>query len=541
MTFQRIGQTLSLAAFIFLVGLTAFPLISPVTVEAFITLDPVIVLGTWISSRRFLPAFWTGALVLALTALFGRFFCGTVCPMGTTIDVADRCFGAASRKIKNKDRWRSIKYGLLFFILGAALLGVSFVFLAAPLSLITRFYGLIFHSAFCAVAAKGLSVIRPLAEALNMPALAYYPVVAPRYALQWVTILLFIGIFGGAWGSPRFWCRYLCPAGAAFALLSRNPLIKRNVSDACTRCGICQKKCPMEAIGEDPRVTRHHECIVCETCTHICPTGAIAFEITSNRRRHTISGFSTARRHWLLATLSGAGAAVATQSSLAFPLATTGTGAVAPPNLIRPPGAVPEIVFLAACIRCGACMKACPTNTLQPIGLEAGLAAFFSPSAIVRRGPCEPGCNACGQVCPTSAIRALSEEEKIWAKIGTAQILRHRCLAWEFDRKCLVCDEVCPYDAITLRKMEGIKAEVPFVDETRCSGCGFCEFHCPVQNQSAIEVSPMAALRIATGSYRETGIQQGFSLKLKATRRKTTDPDPAPETQMNELPPGFTP
>jgi MinD superfamily P-loop ATPase len=132
----------------------------------------------------------------------------------------------------------------------------------------------------------------------------------------------------------------------------------------------------------------------------------------------------------------------------------------------------------------------------------------------------------------------LLPEEKIWAKIGTAQILRHRCLAWEFDRNCLVCDEVCPFDAISLKKVEGLATQVPFVDETRCSGCGFCEFHCPVQDQSAIEVFPMAAFRITTGSYREHGLQQGFSLKLKQLRRKIVEP--APEPQKSGLPPGFT-
>lgn len=539
MSFQRISQTLSLAVFIGLVGLTTFPLFSPVSVEAIITLDPVVVLGTWLSSRNFAPAFWPGLAVLGMTVLFGRFFCGTLCPMGTTIDVADRCFGAIGRNIQHQDVWRPVKYWLFFFILGSALFGISFVFLAAPLSLITRLYGLIFHSAFCAAAAKSLFFFRPLAETLNMPALAYFQVASPRYALQWVTVIIFLGIFAGVLGSTRFWCRYLCPAGAAFALLSRRPLIKRHVSDACTNCGLCQKKCPMDAIGDAPIDTRHGDCIVCQTCVHVCPTSAISFKRAALSWKSSLSGFSSARRQWLLAALSGAGAAVLTQSTLGYPSAQNGTGIVAPPELVRPPGAVPEIDFLSACIRCGACMKACPTNTLQPLGLEAGLAAFFSPKALARRGPCDPVCNACGHVCPTGAIRALLPEEKIWAKIGTAQILRHRCLAWEFDRNCLVCDEVCPYDAISLQKVEGMATQVPFVDETRCSGCGFCEFHCPVQNQSAIEVSPMAAFRIPTGSYRELGLQQGYSLTLKQTHPQSVEP--VPPSQESGLPPGFTP
>jgi MauM/NapG family ferredoxin protein len=538
MRFQRISQTLSLAVFIGLVGLTAFPLISPVTVDAFITLDPVVVLGTWLSNRHFLPAFWPGLTVLAITLLIGRFFCGIMCPMGTTIDVADRCFGAIGRKIQNIDIWRPIKYWLFFFLLGAALFGVSLVFLAAPLPLINRLYGLIFHSAICAAAAKSLSFLRPLAEPLNMPAVTYFQIASPHYALQWVTASVFIGIFAGALGSPRFWCRYLCPAGAAFALLSRNPLIKRHVSEACTGCGLCQKKCPMDAIGDSPMDTRHGDCVVCQTCVHACPTSAISFKRTASTGKSAVKGFSNARRQWLLAALSGAGAAVVTQNTLGYPLSNRGTGIVSPPKLVRPPGAVPEIDFLSACVRCGACMKACPTNTLQPLGLEAGLAAFFSPKALARRGPCDPVCNACGHVCPTGAIRALLPEEKIWAKIGTAQILRHRCLAWEFDRNCLVCDEVCPFDAISLRKVEGLATQVPFVDETRCSGCGFCEFHCPVQDQSAIEVSPMAAFRITAGSYRELGLQQGFSLKLKQLQRESVEPDQEPKE--NGLPPGFT-
>lgn len=537
MTFQRLLQGISLATFVVLVGLTAFPLITPITVDAFISMDPVVVAGTWLSGRNFIPAFWAGVLILVATPLVGRFFCSTLCPMGTTLDLADRCFGATGQKTRHTPGLRPIKFFLLFFILGAALLGVSFVFLASPLSLITRFYGLILYPALSAAAAKIFSFMGPLAETLNLPAVSYVHIAVPRFSLQWVTVVLFIGIFAGALSSPRFWCRYLCPAGAAFALLAKTPRVRRRVSNACTTCGICQKKCPMDAIGENPADTHHDECIVCETCVRACPVKAITFAPTAGRRHLPATGFINTRRRFLGATLAGAGAAVVTHTSLSYPLARNGLGVVAPPDLIRPPGAVPEIDFLATCIRCGACMKACPTNTLQPIGLAAGVAAFFSPRVIARRGPCEPSCNACGRVCPTGALRSLSGEEKIWAKIGTAQILRHRCLAWEFDKKCLVCDEVCPFGAVTLQRVPGISSAVPFVDETRCSGCGFCEFHCPVQHQSAIEITPMSALRITTGSYRETGRRQGLALELKRHRQT----DSAPEAQFNSLPPGFTP
>lgn len=537
MTFQRIVQSLSLAAFVVLLTLAAFPRVSPVTVDIFIALDPVVFLGTCLSDRVVVPALWTGALMLALTPLLGRFFCSTLCPMGTTLDVTDRFFRATQRPPKKTAAWRPVKYHLLLFTLGAALLGISFVFLAAPLSLITRLYALILNPMICHATAKLLAVLTPLAEQLDLPALSYYRVAAPRYTLQWVTVLLFAGIFAGALAAPRFWCRNLCPAGAAFALLSRHPLLGRRVSDACTDCGICQQQCPMEAIGTDAHATNHGECIVCETCVRACPTRAITFNRARPRAQQPAAGVSMGRRQWLGGALAGVGAAIITRTTLEFPRVHADTGQVSPPNLVRPPGALPEFRFLSRCLRCGACMKACPTNTLQPLGLAAGFAAFFSPEVVARRGPCEPACNVCGQVCPTGAIRTLAASEKIWAKIGTAAILRHRCLAWEFDRKCLVCDEVCPYGAISLKKVAGIRRAVPFVDETRCSGCGYCETHCPVQNRSAIVVSPLAAFRIATGSYREAAQLQGYKLRLKEKGSVET----SPPAFSNGLPPGFTP
>jgi ferredoxin len=185
-------------------------------------------------------------------------------------------------------------------------------------------------------------------------------------------------------------------------------------------------------------------------------------------------------------------------------------------------------------------MKACPTNTLQPMGLSAGIDMFFSPRVTPRRGPCEPLCNVCGEVCPTGAIRAIPPPEKIWAKIGTAQILRHKCLAWEFDRRCLVCDEVCPYDAISLNSVPEAKVPAPFVNESRCSGCGFCEHYCPVQARAAIIVEPMEALRIGEGSFREKARAAGLDLRIDRRPPAEPYPDAEPEAAEAGLPPGFT-
>ena len=166
-------------------------------------------------------------------------------------------------------------------------------------------------------------------------------------------------------------------------------------------------------------------------------------------------------------------------------------------------------------------MVACPNNALHPVWLKGGVDGLFSPSLVPKRGACSPECNNCGNVCPTGAIRNLPLWERIWAKTGTAMILKEKCLAWEHQKRCMVCDEVCPYKAIRFRKIEDNPVPVPEVLEERCSGCGFCEHHCPVLNQSAIIVTPMGSLRLNNGSFMEQGRQQGLDISLKHKGEKT--------------------
>lgn len=168
---------------------------------------------------------------------------------------------------------------------------------------------------------------------------------------------------------------------------------------------------------------------------------------------------------------------------------------------LRPPGALPEVDFLATCIRCGACLRICVTHTLQASGMENGLQSWGTPIHNMRAAGCEQQCDLCGKICPTGAIRNLPLIERQHAKIGTAVLIRERCVAWAKDRVCLLCDEACPYNAIVFRPVEGHKR--PFVDESRCNGCGMCEAVCPVSGESAILVYPTGEIRQKEGSYKE--------------------------------------
>src|SRR5687768_8427901 len=60
---------------------------------------------------------------------------------------------------------------------------------------------------------------------------------------------------------------------------------------------------------------------------------------------------------------------------------------VAPARYVRPPGALPEVGFLAACTRCGECVRACPPHAIVTASADGGLAAG-TPHLELDHEPC---------------------------------------------------------------------------------------------------------------------------------------------------------
>jgi ferredoxin len=163
-------------------------------------------------------------------------------------------------------------------------------------------------------------------------------------------------------------------------------------------------------------------------------------------------------------------------------------------RLVRPPGAR-ENDLLDRCIRCGECIRACPTSAIQPAVTEAGLEGLWTPVLIPRAGYCDYSCNACGQICPVQAIPPLGLGEKRQQVIGKAYIDENRCIAWADHQDCIVCEEMCPVPdkAIVLEEADVLTGDgdlatvqQPWVIRERCIGCGICEYKCPVNGEAAV-------------------------------------------------------
>lgn len=522
MRFQRITQAATLITFIVLLIFAAHPYHEGLQTDFFLRLDPLVAVMTSVLTREVVWYLVPGLLVAAATIVLGRFFCGHICPMGTSLDILEgvalprKRSRARESSYEATSRFRSWKFWFLAVVFGAAVGGFSLLFLGSPLSIVTRFYGLVLYPLLLLAGDTTLRLVGDLPGIASLPGIDLLSLPTKVFATNVFVAALFLGIASLAFIQPRFWCRNLCPAGAMMALLGRSPLFKRHVDESCIHCGRCTRECPTGAISEIPEKTAHGECIMCMHCAEICPVSAISFPVLRPARPDLPAAVPDLTRRGLVFSMAG-GLLTAglLRTSFGYPLVYGHEAAFIDTELMRPPGAIPEAEFRAKCLRCGECIKACPTNTLQPVWLKSGLEGLFTPVMTPRLGGCALNCNTCGQVCPTGAIRDLPLAEKNHVKVGTAWIVRQNCLAWEQDKKCLVCDEVCPYNALSFRPVPGLRNAAPFVVENRCTGCGWCEMKCPVEGAAAIRVNVIGAMRLSKGSYVEKANEYGYIFRAR--------------------------
>ncbi len=465
-----------------------------------IQLDPLVGLGTLLTTRTLYAGLLWGLATVILTILLGRFFCGWLCPFGSLHQFVGY-LARHKRSIKNKlmlNRYRSaqsIKYWILVFLLTMAIaelmigvirlpratpVGFAVLItlgLAAVIVLAIRQVALnvkktiatvlavtggwvlisfLFYGDWRPVASLQIGLLDPIPLVYRSINLIVMPLIdqttltassSPRlYAGSWLIASIFVISVLLNLIHPRFYCRFICPLGALLGVLGRFALWRIGKSrEECTDCHLCEKNC--EGACQPTGQIRIAECVLCLNCMDDCHHGLMGYHTAPSAGGEILSP-DLSRREFLTAAVSGAAT---------IPLLRIGgePGLNWNARLVRPPGSLSEQQFLSRCIKCGQCMRICPTNVIHPAGLRAGLEGLWTPVLNFRIGTsgCQHNCIACGHLCPTAAIRPISLEERQGAgqyteqgpiKIGTAFIDRGRCLPWAMDRPCIVCQENCP-------------------------------------------------------------------------------------------------
>ena len=490
---RRTVQGLALAAFVLLFVWSRRGGWPPALVNIPMRLDPLAMFSNLLSSRTLLLSSTLALLVLLLTLVRGRMWCGWLCPLGTVLDILSLKSWRGKRQAP-PDSLRKLKHGLLLTVLLAALFTNLTLMIFDPLTLMFRTLSVsVWPAVDQVVTAAELTLyrvpaLRPLVS--NFDGLVR-PTVLPAQSVFYRYAALYAGIFAGIVAlnllASRFWCRYLCPLGALLGLVSKVSLKRRQVNELCRQCDACAQVCPTGTIrAAEDYASDPGECTVCLQCLEVCPYGAIEFS------------WRFAPAQWETYDPSRRQALVAFGAALAgVALARSGLDAFREHSrLIRPPGAR-ENNLLSRCVRCGECIRACPTSAIQPSLTESGWAGLWSPVVVPRLGYCDYSCNACGQVCPVQAIPPLSLEAKRQQIIGKAYIDENRCIAWADLKPCIVCEEMCPVPdkAIKLETVEvldpdghQVTVQRPRVVRERCIGCGICEYKCPVNGEAAIRV-----------------------------------------------------
>ncbi len=358
----------------------------------------------------------------------------------------------------------------------------------------------------------------------------------------------------------RFWCRAICPLGALLGVCSRWSLVQmRKHEEKCDDCRRCLMHCQG---GDDPvpgATWRKAECHLCLNCLSDCPTGGISFAWSTRPSPAKQTRETPELKRRALITSLAAGAAM-----VPLMRSGPGLKTPAGTFLIRPPGSLDESHFLDRCIRCGDCMKVCPNNALHPAAFEGGVEGLWTPVLVPRIGYCEPNCVLCSQVCPTGAIWEITVAEKTGTRgkgqgtgdaglgtrdsglaaeatdalnvrresqtptlessggspppdtprepirIGTAFYDRGRCLPWGMAVECIVCEEWCPTSPkaiylvpadVTDSQGQTRQVRQPYVDPRRCTGCGACEYACPIKGSPAIYVTSAGETRSRTNQF----------------------------------------
>jgi len=189
------------------------------------------------------------AVLLIFTCFFGRHFCGYACAFGSFGDAVYEGFSWIRMKCFHKKKKPALSEKMVH-----GLQKVKYIVLALILlSCLTGVYGKL----------TGTSPwdVFSMLTARRLPNSKYL-----------VGIVFLVLIIVGMCTQERFFCQFLCPMGAVFALMPILPgaLFRRNREKCPPKCGLCKKRCPAH-LDIDGDTGRSGECLCCHACAAACP------------------------------------------------------------------------------------------------------------------------------------------------------------------------------------------------------------------------------------------------------------------------------
>ena len=454
---------------------------------------------SWMPKIQFLEAVLALNVVvivalLVLTLVFGRIYCSVICPLGIMQDI----FGWLGKKAKkNRYTYSKQKHALrmaffTFMLILIVLGGGTIVQLLAPYSAFGRICTNLLQPVYMA----GNNVLAAIAEHYDSYAF-YHTNVWMRALPSLIISIVTLGILAVlAWRNGRTYCNTICPVGTALSVFAKFSWLKvRFDVDKCKNCSLCTKNCKAACIDYKTHTVDPLRCVVCGDCIKSCKFGALKYSIdsstTSDTSKTSDPSVDSSKRTFLVSSALLATAAMAQSKDKIMDggLAEI-EDKVAPERQtpLTPPGSLSAQNMARNCTGCQFCISQCPNQVLRP---SSDLMHLMQPIMSYERGYCRPECNRCSEVCPAGAIKPIKHEDKASTQIGHAVWIKKNCIPLTDGVECGNCARHCPVGAIEMVPSNPDDEEspyVPAVNESRCIGCGACEYLCPARPFSAIYV-----------------------------------------------------
>ena len=459
----------------------------------------------WMAKVQFLPAVLALNVavivgLILLTLVFGRVYCSVICPLGVFQDGVAHLNVARKRKNKNRKPYsyspevKWLRYGVWVIFVIAIIAGVQeLVALLAPYSA----WGRIVQNLFQPVYIWVNNIFATLAERANSYAFYSKEVWLRSLPTFIVAAITFVVVAVLAWRNGRTWCNTVCPVGTTLSFFSRfamfRPMIDANV---CKGCKQCEHNCKAACIDVENRKIDYSRCVDCFNCIDTCKFGGLKYRFAWGKKtapaaprndKDATSQTDAGRR----AFIAGAALAVGGATLRAQEKKVDGGLAVLVDKqlperqvALKPFGAKSLKNFSSRCTGCQLCVSKCPQQVLRP---SNKLATMMQPEMAFDKGYCPPDCTRCSEVCPTGAIKKIDAAEKSAISIGHAVTVPQNCLLAK-GVECNACSRHCPAAAISVVSDASTGHSRVAVNESRCIGCGACEYYCPVRPFSAIYV-----------------------------------------------------